>query len=214
MAGYLEKIEAEAEKRMHGARPAHDFDHVKRVLCLVERIGRAEKGDLEILRAAALLHDIGRAEEDKTGKCHAENGAIIARQILTDCGFPESKIEAVLHCIESHRFRGNLKPRSLEAKILFDADKLDAIGAIGIARAYSFGGERGQRLYTDFRAASKFELKKEIDRGHTPVVEFTVKLSKIKDSLQTKTARKIAIDRHRFMIEYYKRLEKEVEGRR
>ncbi len=198
---------------MLGTKPAHDFDHVKRVLRLVERVGRAEKGDIEVLRAAALLHDIGRADENRTGKCHAENGALMARQILHDCGFPESKIEAVLHCIGSHRFRGNLKPRSLEAKILFDADKLDAIGATGIARAYSFGGERGQRLYTDFKAASKFELKKEIDRGHTPVVEFTVKLSKIKDSLQTKTAKKIARDRHRFMVRFYKRLEKEVEGK-
>ena len=213
MAGYLERIEREAERCMQGAKPAHDFDHVKRVLRLAERIGKAEKGDLEILRAAALLHDIGRVEEEKTGKCHAENGASMARKILIDCGFQAGKMEAVLHCIESHRFRGNLRPRSLEAKILFDADKLDAIGAIGIARAYSFGGERGQRLYTEGAEASKFELKREIDLEHTPVVEFTVKLSKIKDSLQTKTARKIALDRHRFMVKFYERLWKEVEGK-
>jgi uncharacterized protein len=183
------------------------------VLRLVERIGRAEKADLEILRAAALLHDIGRKEEEKTGICHAEKGALLARKILMDCGFPESKIEAVLHCIETHRFRGDLKPRSLEAKILFDADKLDAIGAIGIARAYSFGGERGQKLYTDSSEANKFELKKQIDLKHTPVVEFTVKLSKIIEHLQTKTARKIARGRHRFMVKFYERLKKEVEGK-
>lgn len=213
MASYLERIEKAVQEYMQGSKPAHDFDHVKRVLRLVERIGRAEKADLEILRAAALLHDIGRMEEEKTGECHAEKGALLARKILMDCSFPKSKIEAVLHCIESHRFRGNLKPRSLEAKILYDADKLDAIGAIGIARAYSYGGERGQRLYTDPSKANKFELKKQIDLEHTPVVEFTVKLSKIKAHLQTKTAREIAMGRHRFMVKFYERLRKEVEGK-
>lgn len=212
MASYLEKIEEAAKKFMENSKPAHDFDHVKRVMRLVERIGRAENGDLEILRAAALLHDIGRIEEEKTGECHAEKGALLARKILMDCGFPESKIEAVLHCIESHRFRGNLKPRSLEAKILYDADKLDAIGAIGIARAYSFGGERGQKLYTNSTKVNKFELKKQIDLEHTPVVEFAIKLGKIKEHLYTKTAREIARGRHRFMVKFYERLQKEVEG--
>ena len=119
---------------------AHDFDHVLRVLALAERIGQAEGAAMEIVRAAALLHDVARAEEERTGACHAKVGAEQARQILA--GHPADKVEAVAQAIASHRFRSNeVVPQTLEAKVLYDADKLDAIGAIGIARAYALADE-------------------------------------------------------------------------
>ena len=158
---------------------AHDFDHVLRVLALAERIGQAEGADMEIVRAAVLLHDVARAEEERSGVCHAKAGAERARQILA--GQPADKLEAVAQAIASHRFRDKIAPQALEAKVLYDADKLDAIGAIGIARAYALAGKRGHRLWAEIPANAQ-------STDYTPVHEFTFKLSRLKDALFTATA--------------------------
>jgi len=186
---------------------AHDFDHVLRVLALAERIAQAEGADLEIVRAAALLHDVGRAEEERAGGCHARIGASRAREILR--GHPQDRVEAVVEAIAAHRFRQGPDPQSLEARVLYDADKLDAIGAIGIARAYAVAGRDGQRLWAEVAEVS-------VNGGdnHTPVHEFVFKLNRLKDGLFTTTARQIAADRHRFMVEFFRRLTEEVQGRR
>jgi len=196
---------------------AHDFDHILRVLHLVERIGVAEGADMEILRTAALLHDIGRAEEIRDGVCHAEIGAEKAREVLAE--WPPDKVEAVAHAIATHRFRNDAAPQTLEARILYDADKLDCIGAIGVARAYAVGGLMGQRLwagvdpeYLQTRWENKALAREDLSSDHTPVHEFAFKLSRIKDTLFTPTAKKIAEERHRFMAEFYRRLEAEVKG--
>lgn len=100
--------------------------------------------DLEVLALAALLHDIARPLED-SGKVedHALEGARIARRYLRSLGYPEDKVEAVAHAIEAHRFSRGPEPATLEAKILSDADKLDAIGAVGIARVFMYSGSMG-----------------------------------------------------------------------
>jgi len=193
--------------------PVHGFDHVLRVLRLVERIGAAEGADLEVLRAAALLHDVARADELTTGRCHAQAGAERAREILAG----QPKAAAVVEAIRTHRFRDNNRPTTLEGQILYDADKLDAIGAVGVARAYAMGGQRGQALWAPVtaafaqreRAAGLADLSRE---GHTPVHEYVFKLSKLRDTLFTATAKALADERHRFMAEYYARLEAEVKG--
>jgi len=187
---------------------AHDFDHVLRVLALAERIGQAEGADMEIVRAAVLLHDVARAEEERTGVCHAKAGAVRARQILA--GHPADKIEAVAQAIASHRFRDEITPQTLEAKVLYDADKLDAIGAIGIARAYALAGKRDQRLWAKTPTTSVSESG---SSDQTPVHEFVFKLSRLKDSLFTNAARQIAEDRHRYMVNFFARLEAEVHGK-
>ena len=189
---------------------AHDFDHVLRVLALAERIGQAEGAAMEIVRTATLLHDVARAEEERTGACHARVGAERARQILA--GHPADEVEAVAQAIASHRFRNNeVVPQTLEAKVLYDADKLDAIGAIGIARAYALAGRRGQRLWAEPPAGSLAESQ---STDYTPVHEFTFKLCRLKDALFTATARQIAEDRHRYLVEFFARLEEEVQGKR
>jgi uncharacterized protein len=134
-------------KEMKTALNSHGWDHVKRVYDCCLKLGKKEKGDLVILRLAALLHDIGRREEHASkGKiCHARVGAQKAEMILSQFGVPEETKQEVLHCIRSHRFRGKQCPESLEARILFDADKLDSIGAVGIGRAFLFAGEVGAR---------------------------------------------------------------------
>jgi uncharacterized protein len=203
-------IEIEQARRYYtDSDAAHDFDHVLRVLALAERIGQAEGVAMEIVRAATLLHDVARAEEERTGACHARVGAERARQILA--GHPAEKVEAVAQAIASHRFRDEVVPQTLEAKVLYDADKLDAIGAIGIARAYVLAGKRGQRLWTETPTGFPSESQ---STDYTPVHEFIFKLSRLKDVLFTATARQIAEERHRYLVEFFARLEDEVHGKR
>ncbi len=207
----------QAQRYYEGADAAHDYHHVLRVLRLAERIGQAEGADMEVLRTAALLHDIGRPEEIRDGVCHAEVGAAKARQILSD--WPPDRVQAVAHAIATHRFRDDVAPRTLEAKVLFDADKLDCIGAIGVARAYAIGGLMGQRLwaevgddYVQARRENRLLARGDLSSDHTPVHEFAFKLSHIKDLLFTATAREMAEERHRFMQDFFDRLGAEVRG--
>ena len=130
----------EARSHYETAVAAHDFDHVLRVLALAERIGQAEDADLEIVRAGALLHDVGREQAERIGVDHAAFAADRAREILAEQ--PTEKVAPVVHAIAAHRFRAGPGPTTLEAKVLFDADKLDAIGAVGVARAFAYGGAR------------------------------------------------------------------------
>jgi uncharacterized protein len=199
----------EARQYYDDSDAAHGFDHVLRVLALAERIGQAEGSEMEIVRAATLLHDVARAEEERTGACHAKVGAEQACQILA--GHPANKVEAVAQAIASHRFRDDVVPQTLEAKVLYDADKLDAIGAIGIARAYALAGKQGQRLWAETPTGSLSESQ---STDYTPVHEFVFKLSRLKESLFTATARQIAEERHRYIVEFFARLAEEVQGKR
>lgn len=137
---------------------AHNLDHVFRVYNLCMLIAKSEKDvDLEILIPSVLLHDIARVVEsnDKTGDIdHAILGSKIGEGILRDLLYEEEKIQGIKHCISTHRFRTGAEPNTIEAKILFDADKLDAIGACGIARTFMLSGQFGQRLA---RLSAKFE---------------------------------------------------------
>jgi uncharacterized protein len=160
---------------------------------------------------AALLHDIGREEEDRTNGrvCHAQKSAELARRILARHGVEKERMTKVVRCIETHRFRGRRAPGSLEGKILFDADKLDSIGAVGVARAFLFAGEVGARMHDP---KIRPERTRPYTREDTAYREFLVKLSKIKDRIFTREGRRIARERHRFMAEYFDRLNKETEG--
>jgi uncharacterized protein len=188
---------------------AHDFDHVLRVVTLADRIAQAEGADRDVVRAAALLHDIG-LDEGRAG--HEASAARRATEIMSEQGYTENFCAAVAHAIESHRFRSGPMPQTLEAQVLFDADKLDAIGAIGVARAFAFGAYRGQKLwgvvppdYVDQPAGAD-------PSQHTAVHEFHVKLSKIKDRMFTTTGKQIAAERHTFMVKFYEQLDREVRG--
>jgi uncharacterized protein len=190
----------EARSYYKGNDASHDFDHVLRVWALAERIGAAEGADMEVLRAAVLLHDVARARQDQTGLEHAAAGAAQARKILS--AHPPHRVEAVARAIATHRFREQTPPDTLEAKILYDADKLDAIGAIGVARAFMYGARHGQRLWSDGADSASY----------SPSQEFAVKLVRLKETLFTATARAIAEERHAFMVAFFERLEAEVRG--
>jgi uncharacterized protein len=207
----LEAVRREARKFFRSARGSHAWDHTERVFRLCLRIGRREKADLDILRLAALLHDIGREEEDLSNgrTCHAEKGAVLAVRILRKHGIADERIARVVRCIQTHRYRGQLVPDSLEGKILFDADKLDSIGAVGIGRAFLFAGEVGARLHDPKIQVQK---TKPYTKEDTAYREFLVKLSRVKGRMFTAEGKRIAGERHKFMTEFFRRLNKETTG--
>jgi uncharacterized protein len=156
---------------------------------------------MAILRTATLLHDIARANQDQTGKDHADEGARRAHLILTEAGQPPEFVEPVCHAIAAHRFRVEQPPLTLEAKILYDADKLDSIGAIGVARVFAFSGYVNRPLWAE-----------DDSRVHTALQEFRFKLSKVKDGLFTETARQMAQERHLFMIQFFEQMGREIKA--
>jgi uncharacterized protein len=204
-------IREEARSYFRKARGSHDWDHTERVLRLCLRIGRKEKADLKVLELAALLHDIGRGAEDTSGGriCHGRTGAALAGKILERRGLDPGLIGEVVHCIRSHRFRKRAVPRTLEARILFDADKLDSIGAVGVGRAFLFAGEVGARLHDKHIDLRK---TKPYTREDTAYREFLVKLGRVRDRIFTREGRRIAAERHRFMVDFFGRLNKETDG--
>jgi uncharacterized protein len=206
---------AQARQYYKAADPVHDFDHIQRVLALAERVAREEGADLEIVRAAVLLHDASGATpgaESGARATHHEASAEFAGQVLAAEGWPAERIAAVQHCIRAHRFRGTEAPRTLEARILFDCDKLDVLGAIGVARTVAYAALAGQPLTGEPSEKFKASGEKEPGEPHTPYHEFLFKLGKVKDRMQTATARQIAEERHRYLEEYFERLAKEVAG--
>ena len=185
---------------------AHRFDHVLRVADLAVQIAEAEGADAEIVRTAALLHDVGL---DNGRQQHEQAAAQRALQILA--GHPPEKVQAVAEAIRSHRFRAGPPPQTLEARCLFDADKLDAIGAVGVARVFAFAGSHGQHLWAEV----PLDYEENRSHGeHTPVHEFVVKLAKIRDRLTTPTGRRIGQARHEYMAAFFERLEREVKGQK
>ena len=192
----------------------HDFDHVLRVTALAERIAAAEGADGAVVRTAALLHDVGESEGRED---HHLRGAARARGILQ--GQPAAFVEAVAHAIEAHRFRADPAPTTLEAQVLSDADKLDAIGAIGVARAYAYAGAHDTALWKlPWQAIATGQgdaVRSPDDLGgdYTPVHEFVYKLDRIPDRLYTATARTIAAERQRFMRMFFNRLDEEATGK-
>lgn len=151
-----QKLRKIVEEEMKEASPAHDMSHVMRVYNMCLHLTKYESDvDLDVLRTAALLHDIARTKEDKKGHIHVLSvdhailGAEMSEKILKELAYPAEKIEQIKHCIIAHRFRSGIEPRTKEAKILSDADKLDVLGATGIARSFTIGGECGQKLCSD-----------------------------------------------------------------
>lgn len=194
--------------------PVHGFDHVLRVFSMAERIGSALGADLRILRAAALLHDASGAHPgDNDGRAEHENAsAASAKQVLGEEGWSEADIEAVMHCIRAHRFRGKEEPASLEAKILFDADKLDVIGAFGTARTIGYAVQAGQPLFAE--PSDEFLAGGETVPGepHSAYHEYLYKLRHVKDRLYTEPAKEIADKRDRLMCLFFDQLAAEARG--
>ncbi len=170
---------------------AHTLDHTRRVYALSIRIGRELGADLKILGAAALLHDIGRPLESERGVSHSKLSGEMARDILSRLDFREAEIERVVDAIRTHRFSEHLEPNSLEGEILSDADKLDAMGAIGVFRAVAQAENTGVGMDGFLSHADQ-------------------KLLKLRDLMYTIPARREAENRHRTLDTFVKQLKREL----
>jgi uncharacterized protein len=204
----------------------HDIDHVMRVYNLAMIIAKTENNiDMDVLRAGVLLHDIGGAKEsnDSSGQIdHAVIEAEMAKPILEDFGFSEEKIKHIQSCILSHRYRTDNKPETIEAKIVNDADKLDAVGAIGIARSFSWVGKHQAKIYKkvdnieDYAKENLTEGKingRIIDKSkHSIHINYETKEKFLLENLYTETAKKIGEVRLKYYKDFLDRLDREVIG--
>ena len=214
-AAVIERAREASGKIHRGLAPSHDFSHVLRVYGLAERIALAEGADIFIVRLAALLHDIGRAEESRQKSIediHEELSARMAGPIMDELGVDGERKEAVLHAIVTHRHRRGGEPRALEAKCLFDADKLDSLGAVGIARSYLWLGEHGRSVYYAPEEYAGIDPKNNSPEVDSTQREWHIKLRFLKDRMYTETGRKIALERHERMERIMEEIEKEVRG--
>jgi uncharacterized protein len=202
-----------AETYFGGLAPTHDWHHVERVVENAETLAARTDREVDeaVLLAAAWLHDVGRKREsDGEIADHAEWGAKEARRILGDHDTTPETIDAVAHCIRAHRFSNDVEPESREAELLSDADNLDAIGAVGLARTFAYAGEHGTTLHDP-------ELPPEADdspAGETSFNHVHKKLLRIEDRMYTAAGRELAADRHAFLETFVERFEREVVGER
>jgi uncharacterized protein len=192
----------------------HDFDHVLRVYRMAERIAESEGANLDIVRAAALLHDAEGATPGHESRAdHHHASAEFAAQILAAEGWTPERIAAAQHCIRAHRYRGTEKPETLEAKILFDADKLDVLGAIGVARVIGYASLAGEPFYEKPSQQFLETGKKMEGEAHSAYHEHIFKLRNVRDRMFTNTARAIAEERLKYLEEFFERLIDEWNGK-
>ena len=177
-----------------GPSGSHGLDHIERVTAMCERIGRIEHADMAVLIPAALLHDIARPLEAAQGIPHEQEGARMAELFLSALPYPAGSIPAIAHAIRAHRFRSTETPATLEARILSDADKLDAMGAVGIARTFMRAGEHQGTIDDAVR-------------------HFDEKLLNLSGLMYTGTGRTIANERHALLSRFRAALNEEMDVR-
>ncbi len=199
-----------AERTFEGVPQCHDFTHTLRVLRNAELLLEREPPcDSFAVRVGALLHDIGRPCE-LTGEKKADHAAIGAKKadvLLRACGCEdEAFIRHVCGIVRTHRFRGKEKPDTPEAEIVYDADKLDSLGAYGIARAFHFAGRIGACIHNEADAALSSESYSKEDSAYR---EYLVKLRKLPERMLTASGRALAEERAAYMHDFFERLNEE-----
>lgn len=189
---------------------AHDKDHVYRVLYNAMTIAKTETvADMDVLIAACLLHDIARQDQlNDLAICHAQLGSERAYDFLLGLGWPEEQALHVRACIRSHRFRRSDPPLSMEAKILYDADKLDVTGAIGLARTLAYNGAAGEPIYTN--APDGTILDGSGEEPDSFCREYRFKLEGVYDRFLTRTGAELARKRRQAAQDFYRSLMDEV----
>ncbi len=197
---------------------AHDYDHLVRVMALADTIQAREGGDLLIIWAAVALHDIGQERERRYGDDHALIGAEIAADLLSGTQFPQQSIPAVQQAIREHRMTGEGKPETLEGRILYDADKIDCLGAIGIGRLYCITGRYHQKVYSPVPAGIIEPIDPVMIRSlrrspdYSPSIEFQLLFANLPQRMTTSTGRELARERFVYMQQFFNRLRQEIEG--
>lgn len=187
---------------------AHGLTHIQRVVKSAQAICEREGGDSEVVIAAAWLHDCVSLPKNHPDRSRSSILAgEKAAEFLKNTDFPESKIQYVVHAIEAHSYSAGIKPKTLEAKIVQDADRLDALGAIGIARCLMVGGKLDRPLY---HSEDPFCVSREPDDSIYTIDHFYQKLFKLPELLNTESAKKISYDRVKFMKKFLSQLKDEV----
>lgn len=182
---------------------SHHLDHLYRVRAISLDIARSTDADIRVLEPAALLHDIGRLE-DKHGQCHAEISARITKRVLLKFGERMERTEQICYAIKTHRYSSGIEPVTIEAKILQDADRLDALGAMGIVRVISHG-----RLWPFYNIDDPFPDKRNFQPEFT-LDHFYSKILLLKETLHTDQARRMAEKRHTFLCLFLSQLREEL----
>jgi len=206
----IENTKSFVKQKLEKAEAGHDFWHILRVLKLSEKIAEKEGGDLFVIRLGALLHDIADA---KFHQGDETIGPRVALNFLQKQNVPENIINHIVKIIENISYKNSLEEQkfsSLELQIIQDADRLDAIGAIGIARAFIYGGYKNNPIYDpDFKPNLDMD-KETYKKGNTTTINhFYEKLLKLKYLMNTPTGKQIAEDRHRFMLQFLEQFYKE-----
>lgn len=210
----IQKTANYARETLEGEESGHDWWHVYRVWKMAKHIGKTENVDMFVVEIAALLHDIA------DWKLHGGDekiGPKTARKWLKTLNVEEKYITHVCQIIETLSFRGaNVKSqiKTKEGMVVQDADKLDAIGAIGIARTFAYGGKMGQKIHSPNLKPTMHNSFEEYKNSKSPTINhFYEKLLLLKDRMSTKTAKQIALGRHKFMEEFLKKFYREWDGK-
>ncbi len=204
----LQKLEKIVKKRLEQNDPAHDYDHIMRVLKNAKKIAKKEDVNLDVIVAAVLLHDIvSYPKSDPRSKNSSTESAEKSRKILRNYNFTPDEINTVADAIKDHSFSRGVIPSTLEGKILQDADRLDALGAIGIARTFSVGGAENRPFYYN---KDPFCKKHSPDDKSWTLDHFYKKLLRLEKTMNTKTGREEAGKRIKIMKKFLKKLEKEI----
>ncbi len=197
----LSKIQQFVKEKLSHDSSGHDYWHVERVVNNAKKILNDEKADNLKVLLTAWLHDVGDYKlhngTDKTRE--------IVSPLLTSLDFPQDFTENIIQIISEVSYKGghNTPPSTIEAKIVQDADRLDAIGAIGIARAFAYGGSKGREIFNPEEKHREYENKESYQKSESCTINhFYEKLLKLKDLMNTETAKEIAQKRHHFMIQF------------
>ena len=204
----LNKLKKITEKKLAKNDSAHDFEHVMRVYRNAEKICKSEKVDSKLVLTSVLLHDIvSFPKNDKRSKSSSSQSAKLAKKILSKMNFDEDEIRIIYDAIMQHSFSKNQKPKTLVGKILQDADRLDAIGAIGIARAFTTGGFTKRQIYNtkDPFCSNRYPNDKSRTLDH-----FFKKLLVLEKKMHTRYAKKEASKRTKILKKYLSDLKHEI----
>ena len=197
------------------AEGGHDWFHIERVWKNAKLIAAKEHCDIEVVQLAALLHDIA---DSKFHGGNEEIGPTMAREFLENAGLKPQKVEHIVAIVENVSFKGGHNTRShssIELDIVQDADRLDAIGAIGIARTFNYGGYKNRAIYDPAIAPNLNMTKEEYKKSTAPTINhFYEKLLLLIDRMNTQTGKDIALERHRFMETFLDQFYAEWDGSR
>ncbi|MFQ6024913.1 MAG: HD domain-containing protein [Nitrosopumilaceae archaeon] len=204
----LERLKKEVRRRIEKNDIAHDFEHIMRVYKNAVKIGRKEKANMKTLLTAVLLHDIvSFPKSESLTKSSSTKSALEAKKILEKFYFPQKDIKIILDAIRDHSYSKNKIPKTLEGKILQDADRLDAIGAIGIARAFATGGAEKRPLYNE---TEPFGLFRKLDDKKWTLDHFYKKLLVLERRMNTNTAKVEARRRTKIIKNFLHELRREI----